>query len=117
MARTCANCGYVNESGDETAANCPNCGTPYAIPVSGPATYAPPPPPPPIYQADGARWLSKHKKLLLIGLGSVAVLVVLIAGGVVAFAASQEHATVAATATATATVTPVTDQKITLQSY
>ncbi|HKD75611.1 MAG TPA: hypothetical protein VKB76_08960, partial [Ktedonobacterales bacterium] len=89
---------------------------PYVVPISGPATYAAPPPPPPIYQTGGSvRGLSKNKKLLLIGLGCAAVLVALIAGGVVALAASQGHPNVAATATATATATPGT--KVTLQPY
>jgi hypothetical protein len=116
MARTCANCSYVDDAADETAANCPNCGTPYAVPISEPVTYAAPPPPPPIYQTgSGARGLSKNKKSLLIGLGSAAALVVLIAGGVVALAASQGHTSVVATATATAT--PGKNQTVTLQPY
>ncbi len=119
MARICANCGYINDAADETTANCPNCGTPYAIsvPISDPVTYAAPPPPPPIYQTSGSgiRGLSKNKRLLLIGLGCAAALVVLIVGGVVALAASQGHANVTATATVTPTATAA--RKVTLQPY
>lgn len=121
MTLTCANCGYINEGANETTTNCPNCGAPYentTVYTGAPST--PPPPPAMTFAApfSGAPPAPQNRRRgLLLGLGVAVAVVVLLASGLVAYAAGQHHPTVAAVATVTPSPTAGKAAKITYQMY
>ncbi|MBA3824099.1 MAG: hypothetical protein H0X24_09405 [Ktedonobacterales bacterium] len=125
MTRTCTNCGYVNVTADETSLICPNCGVPYAVTPDVPpdlpglaATHASPftipsgsyLTPPPAVTAAGQPSAaplapSSRRRNLIIGVSVALLLMGMLGGGAIVFAAHQAT-TVAAIATATPTTVP-----------
>jgi hypothetical protein len=118
MTLTCANCGFVNDTANETTMNCPNCGASYGTTVAYAGEPVTPPPPPAISFAAPFSGTppppQSTRKPWLIGLGVAIVVIVLLAGGLAVYAASQQHPTAAV---ATATPTAVTAAQITYQVY